>query len=179
MSGLTVRIALVALASVVSACAMTEGKGADAPSNNLIGNPAPDFTVQLVKNGSGTVALKDLRGKVVLVDFWGTFCVPCRQSFPKLQALQAKFASSRFIIIGISEDVAESKGKIPGFADTYGAKFTLGWDEDNSIANAYSPGKMPSSFIIDQKGILRFAHIGVDEGYEGEVEKEIKELLTQ
>jgi peroxiredoxin len=179
MSGLTVRIALAALASVASACAMSEGKGAEAApdKSNLIGNPAPDFTVQTVKNGSGTVRLKDLRGKVVLIDFWGTYCEPCKKSFPKLQALQAKYSSSGLTIIGISEDVAESKGKIGAFADTYGAKFALGWDEDNSISHSYSPDSMPSSFIVDQKGILRYAHVGYHDGDAAQVEREIQELL--
>jgi peroxiredoxin len=175
-------MALVALASVVSACAMMDGKGADAPADksDLIGNLAPDFSVHPVKNGSSTVTLKGLRGKVVLVDFWGTFCDPCKESFPELQALHAKYASSGLTIIGISEDAAESKGKIPGFADTYGAKFTVGWDEDNSIAHAYGPlGGMPSSFIIDQKGLLRFAHAGHHKGYAAQVDKEIQELLAQ
>jgi peroxiredoxin len=182
MGGFTVRMVLAALASVVSACAMMESRGADAPAekSGLIGNLAPEFSVHPVKNGSGTVTLKGLRGKVVLVDFWGTFCDPCKESFPELQALHAKYASSGLTVIGISEDDAEYKGRIPSFADAYGAKFTLGWDEDRSIAHAYGPlGKMPSSFIIDQKGLLRFAHVGHDKGYAAQVDKEIQELLAQ
>jgi peroxiredoxin len=168
----------VALAGLAG-CASFEGGGADAPSDKsgLVGNPAPDFTVKLVKNASGAMALKDLRGKVVLLDFWGTFCVPCRQSFPKLQELQAKFGSS-LKVVGISEDEPETQGKIPAFADTYGAKFPLGWDEDHSISHSY-PGPMPSSFLIDQKGVVRFAHLTYHPGEEAQVESEIKELLGQ
>ena len=129
--------------------------------------------------GPGTVSLKSLRGKVVLVDFWGTFCEPCKKSFPKLQDLNTKYSTSGLQIIGISEDESDDKDKIPGFAGTYGAKFTLGWDEDKSIAKSYKPETMPSSFIIDKKGVVRYAHVGYHDGEEVEVEKEIKELLGQ
>jgi peroxiredoxin len=160
-------------------CADDGGKGADSADSagGLVGNPAPDFSVKALAGGKGTVSLKSLRGKVVLVDFWGTFCEPCKKSFPKLQDLNTKYASSGLQIVGISEDEADDKDKIPGFADTYGAKFTLGWDEDKTVAKSYKPQTMPSSFIIDRKGVVRYAHVGFHDGEEVEVEKEIKELL--
>ena len=175
---------LLSLALALPGCgaAASEGggKGADsADSSGLVGNPAPDFSVKAVVGGKGTLSIKSLRGKVVLVDFWGTFCEPCKKSFPKLQDLNTKFASSGLQVIGISEDEADDKDKIPGFADTYGAKFALGWDEDKSIAKSYKPQTMPSSFIIDKKGVIRYAHVGYHDGEEVEVEKEIRELLGQ
>jgi peroxiredoxin len=145
----------------------------------LVGNPAPDFAVKIVSGAKGTVSLKSLRGKVVLVDFWGTFCEPCKKSFPKLQDLNTKYGASGLRIVGISEDEADDKDKIPGFADTYGAKFTLGWDEDKSIARAYKPETMPSTFLIDKRGVVRFAHVGYHDGEELHIEKEVKELLQQ
>jgi peroxiredoxin len=145
----------------------------------LVGKPAPDFTVAAAANGKGKVALSALRGKVVLVDFWGTFCEPCKKSFPKLQDLHTKYAASGLRIVGISEDEEDDKGKIPDFATTYGAKFPLGWDETKSAAHSYKPPTMPSSFLIDKEGVVRFAHVGYHDGEEVEVEKEIKELLGQ
>jgi peroxiredoxin len=123
------------------------------------------------------VALSDLRGSVVLIDFWGTFCEPCKKSFPKLEDLSEKYAASGLSIVAISEDEEEDKDKIPGFAETYGAKFKLGWDRDKSIARSYKPETMPSSFLIDKGGVVRFAHVGYHDGEETQVEKEIKELL--
>jgi cytochrome c biogenesis protein CcmG/thiol:disulfide interchange protein DsbE len=164
-------------------CGSTDasGKGSESAGSdsNLVGNPAPDFSLKAVTGGSGTVSLKSLRGKVVLVDFWGTFCEPCKKSFPKLQDLNTKFSASGLKIVGVSEDEADDKDKIPDFADTYGAKFTLGWDEDKTLAKAYKPPTMPSTFLIDRKGVVRFAHVGYHDGEEAEVEKEIKELLGQ
>jgi peroxiredoxin len=171
------------LAAPLSACggAAAESSSSDSPPapGGLVGKPAPDFSVGAVANGKGKVALSDLRGKVVLVDFWGTFCEPCKKSFPKLQDLHTKYATSGLKIVGISEDEGEDKGSIPGFANTYGAKFTLGWDEDKSIARSYKPPTMPSSFLIDKTGVIRYAHVGYHDGEEVEVEKEIKELLAR
>jgi cytochrome c biogenesis protein CcmG/thiol:disulfide interchange protein DsbE len=140
--------------------------------------PAPDFTAKVWLN-SQPLRLSRLRGKVVLVDFWGTFCEPCKQSFPKLQDLHTKYGSSGLRIVGISEDDADSKGEIPGFASALGAKFTLGWDEDKSIARSYKPPTMPSSFLIDKKGVVRYVHAGYHDGDELHVDKEIKELLAE
>ncbi|MGD0530570.1 MAG: TlpA disulfide reductase family protein [Polyangiaceae bacterium] len=177
------RLGLFLAFSPLLACGASAdgGKGSDSAgdTNGLVGNPAPDFNVKAVAGGSGTVSLKSLRGKVVLVDFWGTFCEPCKKSFPKLQDLNTKYSTSGLRIVGISEDESDDKDKIPGFAQSYGAKFTLGWDEDKSIAKSYKPDTMPSSYIIDKKGVVRYAHVGFHDGEEVEIEKEIKELLGQ
>jgi peroxiredoxin len=175
--------AAAALALAATACGggteSSKGSESAGSTGGLVGNPAPEFSFKVVGGSAGTVSLKSLRGKVVLVDFWGTFCEPCKKSFPRLQSLHAKYGSNGLKIIGISEDESEDKEKIPSFADTYGAKFTLGWDADRSIAKSYKPDTMPSSFIIDKKGVVRYAHAGYHEGEEAEVEKEIKELLDQ
>ena len=173
----------VVFAAPASACGGSAAESSSSESTpakgGLVGKPAPDFSVGAVANGKGKVALSDLRGKVVLVDFWGTFCEPCKKSFPKLQGLHTKYAASGLKIVGISEDEGDDKGSIPGFANTYGAKFMLGWDEDKSIARSYKPETMPSSFLIDKNGVIRYAHVGYHDGEEVEVEKEIKELLAR
>ena len=160
------------------AAADSTGESTPAPGG-LVGKRAPDFAVAAAANGKGKIALSRLRGKVVLVDFWGTFCEPCKKSFPKLQDLNTKYSTSGLRIVGISEDEADDKDKIPGFASNYGAKFPLGWDQDKAIAKSYKPDTMPSSFIIDKKGVVRYAHVGFHDGEEVEIEKEIKELLGQ
>ena len=178
------RFGLVALATAgCGAGATSSSGGGDSPSSGggdaQVGKPAPDFSVKAVANAKGQLSLGDLKGKVVLVDFWGTFCEPCKKSFPKLQDLYTKYSSSGLRIVGISEDEADDKAKIPDFASSFGAKFSLGWDEDKSAAHAYKPQTMPSSFIIDRKGVIRYAHVGYHDGEETQVEKEIKELLAQ
>jgi peroxiredoxin len=171
------------LAIPVAGCgggaAESSGESSPAAQGGLVGKPAPDFAVAQAANGKGKVALSKLRGKVVLVDFWGTYCEPCKKSFPKLQDLHTKYAASGLRIVGISEDEADDKDHIPGFASTYGAKFAVGWDEDKSIAKSYKPETMPTSYLIDKNGVVRYAHVGYHDGEEVEVEKEIKELLAR
>jgi cytochrome c biogenesis protein CcmG/thiol:disulfide interchange protein DsbE len=175
----------VGLAGVlgVAACGAvaTSGKGSESggDSAGLVGDPAPDFRVKVVTGGTGDVSLRSMRGKVVLVDFWGTFCEPCKKSFPKLQELEARYEGSGLRIVGISEDEADDEDKIPAFAHSYGAKFTLGWDQDKTIARSYKPDTMPSTFVIDRKGVVRYVHVGFHDGEEVEMEKEIKGLLEQ
>jgi peroxiredoxin len=144
-----------------------------------VGNPAPDFSVSTVAGSRGNVSLKQLRGKVVLLDFWGTFCTPCKSSFPKLQHLNAKYAGAGLQVLGISEDEPEDKGKIPTFASTYGARFAIGWDQDRAISERYKPETMPSSFLIDRRGVVRYTHVGFRGGDEVQIEKEVQELLAQ
>jgi peroxiredoxin len=177
-----VRALTLALVAAVAGCAETSGDKAPesaAEKDGLIGNPAPNFQVKTVTEPKEKIALKELRGQVVIVDFWGTFCEPCKKSFPKLQELSHKYATDGLRIIGISEDEEEDKDKIPGFAETYGAKFALAWDRDKSIARRYKPETMPSSFIIDKSGIVRFAHVGFHDGEETQVESEVRGLLAR
>jgi cytochrome c biogenesis protein CcmG, thiol:disulfide interchange protein DsbE len=175
-----VRAAALAAAWLGTGCvAGSAGPAVSAPAGEggLVGNPAPDFSVAPVTGAKGEVSLKALHGKVVLVDFWGTFCTPCKSSFPKLQALNAKYATAGLQVVGISEDEAEDRGKIPAFASAYGARFPIGWDEDRAISQRYQPETMPSSFLIDRKGIVRFSHVGYHAGDEVQIEKEIQDLL--
>ena len=171
------------LSLVLGACgsssAATKGSetaASDTASHPLVGSPAPNFQIDSL-NGQGKFAVKGMEGKVVIVDFWATWCEPCKKSFPKLQELNVKYKASGLEIVGISED--DEKGGISDFGTTYGAKFPLGWDEapNKAIAGKWQPKSMPASFIVDRKGIVRFAHLGYHDGDEVEVEKEVKSLL--
>src|SRR5580700_5907443 len=167
--------------SIVACGAVSDGGkgGESADPAGLVGNPAPDFSVKPMSGSKGPVSLKALHGDVVVVDFWGTFCEPCKKSFPKLQDLYAKYAVQGLHVVGVSEDEVDDKDKIPAFASTYGAKFAIAWDEDKAIARRYKPETMPSTFLIDRKGIVRFAHAGYHDGEEVQIQKEIEELLVR
>jgi len=172
-----------ALAGWLAACASGLDAGPEAASApdsaGLIGNPAPEFNVASMTGRRGAVSLRGLRGNVVLVDFWGTYCGPCKHSFPKLQELSAAYEARGLRVVAISEDEADDKDKIATFAETYGAKFTIGWDEDKSIARRYKPDVMPSTYVIDRRGIVRFAHVGYHDGDEVSIRNEVIGLLAQ
>jgi peroxiredoxin len=164
----------VALAGCGGASASGDGASSAADAKGLINNPAPDFAANSV-NGKGRAAVKASSGKVLIVDFWATWCEPCKKSFPKLQELFVKYKASGMDLIAVSED--DENSGIPDFGNTFGAKFPLVWDDGKSIAAKWKPGSMPSTFIVDKKGIVRFVHSGYHDGEEAEIEKEVKSLL--
>jgi cytochrome c biogenesis protein CcmG/thiol:disulfide interchange protein DsbE len=172
-------VAVMTSASVACGGGAGEGSGASTPAargakHELLQNPAPDFAADSV-NGKGKVALAQWQGKVVLVDFWATWCEPCKKSFPKLEELRVKYAASGFEVVAISED--DEQNGVKEFGTSYGAKFPLLWDKDKSLANKWHPPNMPSSFILDKKGVVRFVHLGYHDGEEKEIETELKSLL--
>jgi cytochrome c biogenesis protein CcmG, thiol:disulfide interchange protein DsbE len=176
-------VALTAASAGIVGCG---GSLADGPSPTesgaaagLLGDRAPDFRVTPIGGGRAPVSLEALRGGVVVLDFWGTYCGPCKESFPKLEGLHEKYATKGLHVVGISEDEPDDKDKIPRFAGEYGAKFTIGWDEDKSIARRYRPETMPSTFVIDRKGVVRFVHVGYRDGDDVALEKEVKDLLAE
>jgi len=178
-AGLALAVLSVATSLTSMGCSGSgaEGGGATTASgakHELLNNPAPEISGDSV-NGKGKISLAQLKGKVVLVDFWATWCEPCKKSFPKLEELRVKLESSGFVVVGVSED-DEANG-IKEFGATHGAKFPLLWDKDKAFANKWHPPNMPSSFIVDKKGVVHFVHLGYHDGEEKEIEAEVKSLL--
>lgn len=137
-----------------------------------VGKAASTFSLLAVNGGTKMTIDK---GKVTIVDFWATWCEPCKKSFPKYQELYVKYKSSGLEILALSVD--DEKKDIPDFIKTYGAKFPVGWDEGHKIADCYKPPSMPSAYVIDKDGIIKHVHYGYHDGEEKDLEKEIKALL--
>ena len=136
------------------------------------GDKAPTFTIDSM-NGAGKMTVAP--GKVTIVDFWATWCEPCKKSFPKLQELYVKFKASGLEIVAISVD--DEKNGITDFAKTHGAKFPVGWDDGKKIAEKWKPENMPSSYIVGKDGVVKHVHRGYHDGEENEIEKELKALF--
>ncbi|MBX3192112.1 MAG: TlpA family protein disulfide reductase [Labilithrix sp.] len=143
-----------------------DGKGVDQ------GDKAPAFNLESL-NGQGKMTVAP--GKVTIVDFWATWCEPCKKSFPKLQELYVKYKASGLEIVAISVD--DEKGGIPEFAKTHGAKFPVGWDDGKKIADKWKPANMPSTYVVGKDGVVKHVHRGYHDGEEAEIEKEIKALF--
>jgi len=159
------------------ACAAGGGPGspnsaADA-EHPLLGAAAPAFELE-APNGKQRISLAEYTGKVVVIDFWATWCAPCKESFPVYQRLAQKFGG-KLAVIGISVD-EDSRG-ISKFAHETGATFPLAWDDGQITSKSYQPPTMPTSFVVDQTGIVRFVHSGFHSGEEREIEAEINSLL--
>lgn len=137
-----------------------------------VGAKAPALALDSL-NGGGKTSITP--GKVTLVDFWATWCKPCRISFPKYQELYAKYKSKGLEVIAVSGD--DEKKDIPDFIKTYGAKFPVGWDQGHDIASCWKPATNPTAYIIDKKGVVRHIHNEWHPGDEKTLEDQIKALL--
>lgn len=123
-----------------------------------------------------TISLKDFRGKVVYLDFWASWCVPCRKSFPWMNDVQARYGGDDFTIIAISLD--SSKADALKFLNKVPANFIIAYDPEGKVASKYNLKAMPSSYLINKKGELVLVHQGFREGDTNEIEKKIQKLIN-
>ncbi len=172
---------LASLSLGVAACGGGTATSGDAATpageGSSVGSKAPELSATPV-GGEGPKNLAEAAGKVVIVDFWATYCDPCKKSFPKYQELVDQFGGD-LVVIGVSVDDPEdaSEDKLKEFATATGAKFALVWDKEQVTAGKYSPPKMPTSFVIDKSGVVRHVHAGYESGEEDKIADEVKALL--
>jgi peroxiredoxin len=166
---------LVCGLGAAAGCANKAGPGAaaalPATDHPLRGSPAPGFSLRARDGASANPS--DHAGKVLLIDFWATWCEPCRSSFPEYQELVTRYGG-RVVVLGISEDDEDSG--IERFAKETGASFPLAWDGDKSVAQLYQISSMPTLFIVDQQGLVRFVHSGFERGDEQQIGAAIDSL---
>jgi cytochrome c biogenesis protein CcmG/thiol:disulfide interchange protein DsbE len=140
-----------------------------------VGKGAPDLSIQTV-NGKGQITRDSLSGKVAIVDFWATWCGPCKQSFPKLEEL-AKQNQGKVQVVGISvDDKAEG---VADFAKSNGATFAIGWDDGHAIANRWKVDSMPTTYVLDSSGTVRYIHAGYHDGEADVIAKELATLAAE
>jgi cytochrome c biogenesis protein CcmG/thiol:disulfide interchange protein DsbE len=168
------RVSLGILLGLVGCAASEIGPAAPASGKHpLLGVHAPSFSRPGVVNAK-SVSIEQAKGKVVIVDFWATYCKPCEEEFPKLQALSDRYRGA-LVVYGLSED--DSREGIADFVKRTGVRFPIGWDEGNAISQRYKLEKMPTSYVVDKKGIIRFVHGGYGDGVEQQIAHEIDQLL--
>lgn len=135
---------------------------------------APDFTLPA---RSGTVSLHDYRGKVVYVDFWASWCGPCRQSFPWMTSMHDKYGGKGLAIVAINLD--KKRDAANQFLEVYSAPFVVAFDPDGKIAEKFKVEAMPSSFLISSTGTIIVMHEGFQQATADAVEDQIKEALSK
>jgi peroxiredoxin len=163
-SARVLRVAAVAVAAILAGTASS----AIAPQAT-----APDFTLHAMTGQN--LRLKEQRGRVVMVNFWATWCAPCRQEMPQLNRLYEKYKSSGFVLLGVNVD--DDTSKAAEVATKLGVTFPVLLDTDKSVSKLYDLSTMPSTVIIDRDGKVRYVHRGYLSGYEDNYEKQIRELL--
>ncbi|HEX7435541.1 MAG TPA: TlpA disulfide reductase family protein [Caldimonas sp.] len=134
---------------------------------------APDFTLHTM--GGPNLRLQEQRGRVVMVNFWATWCGPCRQEMPQLNRLYEKYRASGFVLLGVNVD--DDALKAADVAAKLGVKFPVLLDTDKAVSRLYDLSTMPSTVLIDRDGKVRYVHRGYLTGYEDNYEKQIRELL--
>jgi peroxiredoxin len=140
------------------------------------GAPAPDFTLKSL-DGSPNLRLAEQRGRVVLVNFWATWCGPCKQEMPHLNRLYEKYRSAGFVLLGVNID--EDARKAAGAASGMGVRFPVLHDAAKGVTKLYDVQSMPATVLIDRDGKVRYLHRGYQDGLEARYEQQIRELVKE
>lgn len=119
--------------------------------------------------------LSQYHGKVVYVDFWASWCGPCKQSFPWMNEMQAKYGDQGLVVIAVNVDTEAGAAK--AFLDKHPAQFQIAYDPEGSLASKYNLQGMPSSFVFDRQGNLVKKHVGFSDNKTAHYEQSIKDLL--
>lgn len=144
---------LLILAMMVAACS---GSGAGEPQGVNEGNRARDFTLEALDGN--TVSLEDHRGSVVLVNFWATWCAPCRAEIPDIQAIYDERQGDGFVVLGVN--VEETREQVEPFVNEFNISYPVLLDESGRLLKMYRAMGLPMSVIVDQEGVIHARHIG-------------------
>ncbi len=143
-------------------------------TSTLATDAAPEFTLQGV---DATVSLGEKRGKVIYLDFWASWCTPCRKSFPWMNDLKQRYSDQGLEIIAVNLDKKREDSQ--QFLTATQPEFTIAFDPQGEIAERYQVMGMPSSYLIDRNGKLHHSHIGFRSSDRAALELQIESLLKQ
>lgn len=127
--------------------------------------------------GSPVRSIDQLHGKVVVIDFWASWCGPCRKSFPWFNQMQHKYQDQGLVILAVNED--EDKTDADKFLAQFPASFAVLFDQAGEVASQYQLQGMPTTLLLDRQGRVRFTHSGFFEGKTAAYEQEIQQLLQE
>lgn len=136
----------------VGACAETGDQPRESEANSIP-------TLEAVTLAGDPVALADLRGEVVLLNVWATWCVPCRQEAPELQSLHETYGD-RLRVVGVSVDNRGAEDQIRAFVDQYGMTYDIWWDPDGTAIEEFGAVGVPLTVLIGRDGRIAWRHLG-------------------
>ena len=140
-----------------------------------VSGPAPDFTLKSLDGKN--LKLSEMRGKVVLINFWASWCGPCRQEMPLLNSLHNKYEPLGFTVIGVN--VEERTENARDFIKNTPVDFPILLDNENRVSKLYKVVAMPTTVVVDRDGNMRFLHHGYIPGDEFEYRKMVKKLIRE
>jgi len=138
----------------------------------IAADKAPDFNLA---TDHGTVSLAGIKGKPAYVDFWASWCGPCRKSFPWMEEMQSQFKDQGLQVIAINLDTTREAAK--SFLDEVPAKFTVAYDPEGKSADAFGVKVMPTSYLIDREGRIQRVHHGFLNKDKAELEAAVRHLV--
>lgn len=141
-----------------------------------LGVMAPGFSLPTIANATGTIDLDALRGDVVYVDFWASWCGPCRLSLPALDGLYQELKDQGLRVVAVSVDVVEEDSL--DFLERYPVTYPVAIDTTGDTARSFAVNGMPSGYLIDRSGAVHSVHVGFKRGDEEPLRLEILELLA-
>ncbi len=144
-------------------------------SSGLEGQTAPDFAL---KSATGeNLRLSEYRGDVVMVNFWATWCGPCRQEMPLLDELYSRYGRVGFSLLGVNID--DNPAKAMDMVAELGVSFPVLFDSRKEVSRMYDVQAMPVTVLIDREGTVRYVHLGYKPGYEEKYLDQIRSLLRE
>jgi peroxiredoxin len=164
---------LRALAWTALAAAAMAGSAASAAVTPAAG--APDFTLPTL--GGPNLRLQEQRGRVVMINFWASWCGPCRDEMPQLARLYDKYRASGFTVLAVNID--EDPHKAANVAQQLGMRFPVLLDTGKQVSRLYDLSAMPSTVLVDRDGRVRYVHRGYRDGYAETYDRQIRELLRE
>ncbi len=139
--------------------------------------PASDFTLRDIDGKS--VSLSDLKGNVVVMSFWATWCGPCKEEMPHLQKMHGELKDKGFTVLSIATDDARSAGRVKPYIKKNGYSFPVLLDRDSTVIGTYNPPMtLPYTVVVDQQGEVVKRHSGFNPGDEEELRKLVDGLLA-
>jgi thiol-disulfide isomerase/thioredoxin len=143
---------------------------------DLVGTQAPAFAPVSAVSGAFPRSIADLRGRVVLLDFWATWCVPCRIVSPKLSQLQTAHGAEGLTVLGLTSEEAEP---VQSVVRRESLRYTIGLDLDAATARRYGVVSLPTVVAIDRQGVIRDVFVGYDSDEEARLEATVRRLLAE
>jgi len=147
-----------------------------AKPEDFVGKPAPQFTLKNIMTGD-TVSLEALRGKVVVLDFWATWCGPCKEAIPHVAEISRIYKDQDFVAISI--DLREDEDTVRKFAQSNQMTWVIVIDRDGGVAKNYDVTAIPTLFVVDKSGTVRYAHVGFFPELKDELNRKVNELLKE
>jgi peroxiredoxin len=137
--------------------------------------PAANFTLKSA--GGENIRLSEYRGQVVLINFWASWCGPCRQEMPHLDAIHQKYAALGFTVFGVN--VEQNRTLADKVLRDIPVTFPILFDDDNLVSQLYDVDAMPVTLLVDRDGEIRFMHKGYKPGYEQQYEQQVRALVKE